>query len=78
VTFWHKSTTPMMFAVVPTSSLTVFRHLHMAAGPKNNNRLEQITGKHNQQYITGQQDTFVIMGRTRYICYHRENKIHLF
>ena len=53
MTFWHKPTTPMMFAVVPTSSLTVFRHLHMAAGPKNNNRLEQITGKHNQQYITG-------------------------
>ena len=22
MTFWHKSTTPMMFAVVPTSSLT--------------------------------------------------------
>jgi hypothetical protein len=53
MTFWHKSTTPMMFPVVPTSSLMVFRHLHMAAGPKNNNRLEQITGKHNQQYITG-------------------------
>jgi hypothetical protein len=48
MTFWHKPTTPMMFAVVPTSSLTVFRHLHMAACPKNNNRLEQITGKHNQ------------------------------
>ena len=29
MTFWHKSTTPMMFTVVPTSSLTVFRHLHM-------------------------------------------------
>ena len=52
MTFWHKSTTPMMSAVVPTSSVTVFRHLHMAAGPRNNNRLEQITGKHNQQYIT--------------------------
>jgi hypothetical protein len=25
----------------------------------------------------GEQDTFVIMGRTRYICYHEENKIHL-
>jgi hypothetical protein len=46
-------TTPMMSAVVPTSSVTVFKHLHMAAGPKNNNRLEQITGRHNQQYITG-------------------------
>ena len=26
----------------------------------------------------GEQDTSVIMGRTRYICYHGENKIHLF
>jgi transposase len=25
----------------------------------------------------GEQDTFVIMRRTRYICYHGENKIHL-
>ena len=25
----------------------------------------------------GEQDTFFIMGRTRYICYHGENKIHL-
>jgi dsDNA-binding SOS-regulon protein len=24
----------------------------------------------------GEQDTFVIMRRTRYICYHGENKIH--
>jgi hypothetical protein len=53
MTFWHKPTTPMMSAVVPTSSVTVFRHLHMSTGAKNNNRLEQITGKHNQQYITG-------------------------
>ena len=53
MTFWHKLTTPMMSAVVPTSSVTVFKHLHMAAGPKNNNRLEQMIEKHNQQYITG-------------------------
>jgi hypothetical protein len=51
MTFWHKSTTPMMFAVVPTSSLTVLSW--------------------------GEQNTCVIMGRTRYICYHGENKIHL-
>jgi hypothetical protein len=25
----------------------------------------------------GEQDTCVIMRRTRYICYHEENKIHL-
>jgi hypothetical protein len=31
MTFWHKPTTPMMSAVVPTSSVTAFKHLHMAS-----------------------------------------------